>query len=111
MSRKEAKSKIVELFKTEETLDYGTIVERLQLSLPLVVDICNELEEEGKISEPGQEGKKKTGGLEWEKDFYGWDKFCEWANEQGVSLEHKDDWATWWECWKAGYDRAIEIHG
>lgn len=50
--RKEAKDKIKKLFETGDILDYGIIAEKLQLSLPFVVDICNELEEEGEIGEP-----------------------------------------------------------
>ena len=62
LSRKEAKNEIVKLFKTGEVLDYGIIADRLQLSLPFVVDICNELEEEGEIGEVNQEVIKTKGG-------------------------------------------------
>ena len=29
--------------------------------------------------------------------------FIDWANDNGVDMEHKDDWGAWWECWKDGY--------
>ena len=28
-----------------------------------------------------------------------WDDFADWCNDNGVSLEHKNDWITWWNCW------------
>jgi len=52
LPRKKAKNEIRKLFETGDVLDYGIIAEKLQLSLPLVVDICNELEEKGEIGEP-----------------------------------------------------------
>lgn len=43
------KDRIAYLFITDETYTYGEIAERLGLDLKVVVDICNELEAEGKI--------------------------------------------------------------
>lgn len=52
ITQEDAKSEIVRLFQTSDVLDYGEIAEKLQIDLPLVVDICNELEREGIIGEP-----------------------------------------------------------
>jgi hypothetical protein len=49
LSYEEAKKEIIDLFLTGRVLDYGAIATKLKLDLPLVVDICNQLEEEGKI--------------------------------------------------------------
>ena len=49
ITREDAKNEIVRLFQAGDVLDYGDIAERLQIELPLVVDICNELEREGII--------------------------------------------------------------
>jgi hypothetical protein len=49
--REQAKQEIAALFSGDEVLDYGDIADRLGLDLGLVVDICNELEEEGVIGE------------------------------------------------------------
>lgn len=35
-------------------------------------------------------------------------KFKAWAEENGVSLEHPDDWNAWWECWADGYKARCE---
>lgn len=32
-------------------------------------------------------------------DDYHWDAFMDWASDRGVSMEHKDDWGEWWDCW------------
>lgn len=52
LTRDEAKEEIVQLFQSGETLDYGDIAVKLQIELPFVVDICNELEREGLIGSP-----------------------------------------------------------
>jgi hypothetical protein len=52
ITREEARSEIARLFQASDILDYGDIAEKLQIDLPLVVDICNELEREGLIGEP-----------------------------------------------------------
>jgi len=49
LTREEAKQEIIQLFKTGETLDYGDVAERVRIDLPLVVEICNELQNEGLI--------------------------------------------------------------
>lgn len=33
-----------------------------------------------------------------------WDEFRDWCEENGVSLEDKDDWEPWWRCWNAALD-------
>lgn len=49
ISRKEAKQEILDLFQSGETLFYSGLAERLRIDLPLVVEICQELEKEGEI--------------------------------------------------------------
>jgi len=49
--REQAKQEIAALFSGDEVLYYGDIAERLDLDLETVVDICNELEDEGIIGE------------------------------------------------------------
>ena len=49
LTREEAKKEIRELFQTGETLFYSDIATRLGLDLKLVVDICDELVEEGEV--------------------------------------------------------------
>lgn len=49
LSHQEAKEEILALFKDGDVHDYGDIAERLKLDLQQVVEICNELEEEGVI--------------------------------------------------------------
>lgn len=49
VSREQAKMEIRELFQSGETLFYSDIARRLGIDLPLVVEICQELEEEGEI--------------------------------------------------------------
>jgi hypothetical protein len=31
--------------------------------------------------------------------------FVEWAKENGVQMDYKEDWSPWYECWKNGYDQ------
>lgn len=45
--RRRAKRQIAKLFTGDDVLDYGDIVEKTGLDLPLVVDLCRELEQEG----------------------------------------------------------------
>ena len=49
ISRGKAKQEILELFQNGETLFYSDLAERLRIDLPLVVEICQELEKEGEI--------------------------------------------------------------
>ena len=49
--RWEAKQKIEQLFKKRDVLWYSDIAEILGLDLELIVDICRELIEEGKIED------------------------------------------------------------
>ena len=49
ITREQAKQEIMELFQTGETLYYSDIAQRLRIDLPLVVEICQELENEGEI--------------------------------------------------------------
>ena len=48
-SREEAKQMIRKLFKQRGELDYIDITDALDLDLKMVVEICAELEEEGRI--------------------------------------------------------------
>lgn len=50
ISRDEAKSEIAQLFSKGETLYYSDIAKRLRIDLELIVDICQELLEEGEIT-------------------------------------------------------------
>ncbi len=47
--RWESKEKIKRLFKERKELDYWDIMQALNLDLDLIVELCEELEEEGKI--------------------------------------------------------------
>jgi len=47
--RWENKQKIERLFKKRKELDYWNIMQTLNLDLDLIVELCKELEEEGKI--------------------------------------------------------------
>ena len=49
ITREEAKAEIIGLFAGGETLYYSDISERLRIDLPVVLEICQELEEEGAI--------------------------------------------------------------
>ena len=50
ITRDKAKAEILNLFSTGRTLYYSEIAKKLQLDLEVVVDICNELMNEGEIS-------------------------------------------------------------
>jgi cell division protein FtsB len=47
ITRDQAKQEILELFQSGETLFFSDIVQRLRIDLPLVVETCQELHEEG----------------------------------------------------------------
>jgi O6-methylguanine-DNA--protein-cysteine methyltransferase len=47
--REEAKQEILAQFQSGETLYYSEIARRLQLELPVVVELCQELQDEGEI--------------------------------------------------------------
>jgi len=49
LTKERAKQEILQLFQDGNVHDYGDISERLSLDLQLVVEICNELEREGRI--------------------------------------------------------------
>ena len=49
IGREQAKSEIVDLFATGETLYYSDIADRLLLDYEMVIEICRELESEGAI--------------------------------------------------------------
>lgn len=49
VSREQAKNEIQDLFESGETLYFSDISRRLRIDIPLVVEICNELKEEGLI--------------------------------------------------------------
>jgi len=43
--------------------------------------------------------------------IYCWEEFQNWADANGVSLEHEDDWKPWWECWRAAIDAKKQQEG
>ena len=49
VTREQAKQEIRDLFQTGETLYYSDVAQRLRIDLPLVVEICQELEDEGGV--------------------------------------------------------------
>ena len=49
ISRQQAKEEIRDLFLSGQTLYYSDIAEGLQIELPLVVELCRELQDEGEI--------------------------------------------------------------
>lgn len=34
--------------------------------------------------------------------------FTEWALDNGVSLEHEEDYGIWLDCWNNGYNEALK---
>ncbi len=34
--------------------------------------------------------------------------FLEFAGDAGISIDHRDDYLAWWECWCHGYNTAVE---
>ncbi len=49
ITKEQAKEEIKNLFESGETLYYSDIARRLKIDLPLVAEICQELQEEGEI--------------------------------------------------------------
>lgn len=49
ITKEQAKQEILELFRSAGTLFYSDIAERLRIDLPLVVELCQELEQEEEI--------------------------------------------------------------
>lgn len=49
MERSEAKAQILELYQKEIQLDYFGIMEHLDIDLELIVELCNELVDDGKL--------------------------------------------------------------
>jgi Mn-dependent DtxR family transcriptional regulator len=49
ITREQARQEILKLFQSGETLFFSDIAERLRIDLPLLVEICQELYEEGEI--------------------------------------------------------------
>ena len=37
-----------------------------------------------------------------EKEDYHWIEFEGYCYEVGISLEYKEDWKPWWDCWCRG---------
>ena len=35
-----------------------------------------------------------------------WNEFRDYCEDNGINLEHPDDWESWWECWNAALDAA-----
>ena len=33
--------------------------------------------------------------------------FFTWAEENGINLEHKEDWEEWLNCWVDGYTNGV----
>jgi hypothetical protein len=50
VSRQQAKKEILQLFRKQQSLYYSDVADQLRLDLEFVVDICAELEREGKIT-------------------------------------------------------------
>lgn len=38
-----------------------------------------------------------------------WPFFEEYAVANDISLEHEDDYRTWWDCWYDGFTKAAAI--
>lgn len=51
LTKNTAKKEVLELFEQKGELDYGDIIETLGLDLEIIVDVCRELQEEGRIQE------------------------------------------------------------
>jgi hypothetical protein len=37
-----------------------------------------------------------------EDEEFCWNVFVNWCEDNGVGLEYKEDWVTWWNCWCDG---------
>jgi hypothetical protein len=60
--RDNVKKKILDLFRSGRTLWYSDIMDKVDADLEMIVNICNELEKEGKIYCPDtipKKGKQK----------------------------------------------------
>lgn len=44
-----------------------------------------------------------------EKDGH-WADFKIYAEANGISLEHIDDWEPWWQCWNAALDAEDNLY-
>lgn len=33
-----------------------------------------------------------------------WDEFADWCRDEGINIDHSDDWRIWWMCWNAALD-------
>lgn len=42
------------------------------------------------------------------KKAYSWDKFVQWCEENGVSLEYWEDAEFAWATWTAGFDAGVD---
>lgn len=40
----------------------------------------------------------------YEKVEYFWNEFTEYCEDNGISLDHVDDWGNWWDIWKKAVD-------
>jgi hypothetical protein len=59
ISREDAKSEILQLFRTGRSLFYSDIMRELAIDIDLVVEVCEELESEGKIGVVGDDTKRQ----------------------------------------------------
>lgn len=48
-------------------------------------------------------------GMNEEEALILWQAFLKFAEESGVSLDHKDDWLPWWQCYSSGAVAMMEI--
>jgi len=59
--RDDAKGEILDLFRTGRTLYYSDIVQELGIDIDLVVELCEELESEGRVETIGRsEGARRS---------------------------------------------------
>lgn len=35
------------------------------------------------------------------------EKFIEWAEANGVSLEYREDYQAWYDCWLSGFEQGV----
>ncbi len=59
LTRAQARSEIIDLFQSGETLYYSDIVQRLGIDIEDVIEICRELETEGRIETLGDAAKPR----------------------------------------------------
>lgn len=48
--------------------------------------------------------------IESSKEDNYWEEFTQYCEENGISLDHQDDWEAWWLCWNAALD-ARKLNG